>query len=434
MTTEGGPPPERPPLLPAQRALEAALAAVVVLFALWQWSLGLALTAAPAASAPDSMQRLGELQREGRGGLPAAIMAVVSLGALVALASVLRRAARGVLAALPPGEPRSPGRVLAVAAAWWRERTAGLERHAVTTLSVGHFLVVFGLMQVAQEPALLLVPPGRVEVDGERFDVNLRAAHDVAPLGTAVQAKFFATVGAVSAKVTGGPVRVDGALRGPGVLSLRDGATVEVGDRRVVVRAPSPAGQLAALALGLALSVVVVVGAAALLGGRALLERLGLTARGLPRELRRGALGFLAVLPVYFAVLVAWTALGQALGAPGQGHALVELLEREGPGLAPVIALQAVVLAPLREELLFRALLLPALARVVGVAGAVAASAFVFATAHSGFLALAPMFVLGALFAGLYATSPERSLVGAITAHALFNGLNLLLVVTVQLS
>lgn len=421
------------PLLPAQRALEAALVAVVILVALWFWTAGIATPADPADAAPDTMERLAELQREGRGRVPGAIMALVGLTALGALGHVLLRAFRAVRGALPPGEPLSVGRVAAVGAAWWAQRTAGLG-HAAASLTIGHFLVAYGAVQLAQTPAMLLMPPGQVVVDGQAIEVGVTSPHTVAPVGTDVEARFAPAIGRLTVVVTGGPIRVDGALRGPGRLALQDGATLDVGGRRVVVRAPPPGRQLAAVAAAQALSVLVLIAGAALLGGRALLERLGLTARGLPAELRRGAVAFLAVLPVYFVVTALWAALGEALGMPQQGHALVEVLERDGLTLAPIVATQAVLLAPPQEELLFRALLVPALARVLGLPGAVFASALVFATAHTGFLSLAPMLVLGTLFAGLYVTSRDRSLVGAITAHALYNGLTLLLVVTVQLA
>ncbi len=423
---------ERPPLLPAQRALEAALVAVVVAFSLWRWSAGVSTTPDLGGAAPDTMQRLAELQREGRGQLPAALLTAATLGALGAFGLVLLRLARAARGVAPPGE-LTAARLAAAAAAWWTERTAAL-RQAVATVSVGHFLVAFGAVQLAQLPVVPLMPGGQVVVDGAAVDVRLGAAHEVAPVGTAVKASFRPTLGGMHVRVSGGPVRVGGASAGPGALEVPDGATVEVGAVRVIVRGPPPARHLAVFALAQALSLLALLGGVAVLGGRALRARLGLTTRGLGRELRRGALALLAVLPVYFVAAALWSALGEALGLPPQGHALIELLEREGRSLAPLVAVQAVLLAPLSEELLFRALLVPALARVVGLPGAIAGAALVFACAHPGFLSLAPMFVLGALFAWLYVTSPDRSLVSAITAHALYNALSLLLVVTVQLA
>lgn len=418
MSGAGAPPAPHP----AQRALEAALCAVIVLVALWAWRSGLDVAAPPAGAAPDTLERLAELRREGRGQVPLALTALVAAAALGAFGAVVLGAARA-----------AAGRgALAALGAWWRERTAGLGA-AVATLSVGHFLLAFGAAQLAQAPALFLLwPAGQVVVDGEPVDVA--AAHEVAPVDTAVKASFAPVLGGMRVRVTGGPVLVDGAPAGPGVVEVGDGATVEVGGQTVVVRAPPPGRQLATFAAAQALSVLALIGGARLLGGRSLLERLGLTTRGLGREVRRGAVAFLAALPAYLVVAALWSALGEALGVPPRGHALIGLLERDGPRLAPIVALQAVALAPLDEELVFRALLVPALARVAGVPGAVALSALVFACAHPGFPSLGPMLVLGTLFAGLYVTSPERSLAGAITAHALFNGLMLLLVVTVQLA
>lgn len=420
---------------PAERAVEVGLALIIVALALGRWVASLGAPAEAPAAAPDTFERLGQLQDDGRGQLPAALVTLVALAALAALVHVLARAARAVRVSLAKGEPLTPARVLVVAAAWWKERTAGLERG----LSVGHVLVAFGLLSIAGEvPVLLLAPRGslRVEAPGEApVDVVLAlTGHGVAPVDTAVRATFFPGLGSVTARVEGGPVLVDGAPRGPGRVQLHAPAVVEVGATRVAVSPPAARGWLASMALGQAFGVLLLVGGALALGGRAGLGRLGLTARGLGREVRRGALAWLAALPVYFVVVALWASVAKALGIPPVGHALVEVLEREGAALAPIIVVQAALLAPLQEELLVRGLLLAALARVWGPAGGLAASALVFGFMHAGFLSLAPMVLLGALFGGLYATSPHRSLVGAMTAHALHNGVTLLLVISVQLA
>lgn len=434
----GAPPPARAPL-PAQRALEAGLAGLVVLLALWMWLGSVRGAAAPDAPGLDTMSQLEALRAEGRGGLPLALMGLVAAAALAALARALGRALRAVRVALPPGAALSPASLVAVAGAWWGERTAPLARETAGRVTIGHFLLAFGAVHLAQAPALLLMPPARLEVDGTPVEVTATSPHTVAPVGTAgaaggVTARFIPSLGQVAVRVSGGPVHVDGVTRGPGRWTLRDGALVDVAGVRVVARAPSALGQVAASAAAQALSVLVLVGGVLVLGGRGTLARLGLTSRGLPHELRRGALAFLALLPAYFAVVALWSALGQALGLPPQGHALIEMLEREGPRLAPLILLQAVLLAPLQEELLYRGLLVPALTRVLGALAGVLASALVFAAVHPGFLSLAPLLTLGALFAGLFATSTHGSLVGSITAHALYNGITLLLVLSVQLA
>src|SRR5690606_23331708 len=134
---------------------------------------------------------------------------------------------------------------------------------------VGHFLVAFGVAQLAQAPAMLLMPAGQVVVDGEPTDVL--GAHEVAPVGTSVKASFAPTLGGMRVRVTGGAARVDGAVVGPGTVEVADGATVEVAGKRVVVRAPPPARQLAAFAVAQALSILTLIGGALLLGGRPLL-------------------------------------------------------------------------------------------------------------------------------------------------------------------
>lgn len=93
-----------------------------------------------------------------------------------------------------------------------------------------------------------------------------------------------------------------------------------------------------------------------------------------------------------------------------------------------LVFLQAAVLAPLVEKLIYRGVALGGLLRPFGPLGAVLASAVLFAAVHPGFAHFLPMIALGSLFAGLRATSPTGSLVGSVTAHLMHNGLTLLLV------
>lgn len=411
--------------LPAQaahQALETGLAAIVLCLALFKWAAEVqaGASAPPPDVGQDTLDRLAAS--------PLRYLAyALTVAALLAVAHFLRRMTRALRLSLPASEPLTIGRALEVARAWWAERTSGLQRH----LTIGHFLLGFGAVTVVQ--ALLAVPlaPRGSAVDAA--GATLALPHEVAPVGTATTLRLSPGLGEVSARVTGGSIVVDGEPVGPGRHALRDGAVVLVGDQRLVVKAPDVFGQLGASLLGQTLGIAALVLAAARLAGRDGLAALGLTTTGLAAEVRRGALGFLAVLPPYTAALALWSAAGDALGLTPAGHPLVVLLEREGLRLAALIFVQAALLAPLQEELLYRGLLLPAFARVVGPLAAVLGSSLVFGAMHPGFLFLLPMAVLGSLFAGLYATSRHRSLVASITAHALFNGVTLIFVIGVQL-
>lgn len=197
---------------------------------------------------------------------------------------------------------------------------------------------------------------------------------------------------------------------------------------------PDPALVVPALVAGQALAVVVLLAFVARVAGRDGLERLGLTTRGLRHEALRGARAWLAVLPFYVVVVAVWSKVGEALGLPVQSHDLIETLAREGPRLALLVFVLAAGLAPVLEEVVYRGLLVPAYARVLGVTGGVLLAALTFGAVHPGFLSLLPITTMGLVFTALYVTSPNRSLVGSIVAHALFNGSQVLIVIGVQLA
>jgi len=98
---------------------------------------------------------------------------------------------------------------------------------------------------------------------------------------------------------------------------------------------------------------------------------------------------------------------------------LVALLLTRDPWTVALIALVAVVLAPVAEELLFRGFLQPAAERWFGTGPAILLSAVFFAVAHPQFSVMAPMFILGLTLAWLFART--RSLVAPIVLHAANN-------------
>lgn len=150
----------------------------------------------------------------------------------------------------------------------------------------------------------------------------------------------------------------------------------------------------------------------------------GLTWAGGAREVARGLFAYLALLPLFYLVMLLTQALAQALGIPAEHHAYITALERD-PGLAVWVVLAAGVAAPLLEELLFRGLALTSLGQVFGPRGGLWAQALLFAAVHAGFSHLLPMLLLGWTLGALRRTSPTGSLVAPVTVHALHNGLTL---------
>ncbi|MCA9112474.1 MAG: CPBP family intramembrane metalloprotease [Planctomycetaceae bacterium] len=147
----------------------------------------------------------------------------------------------------------------------------------------------------------------------------------------------------------------------------------------------------------------------------------GFDLAGLNRQLSEGTQAFLASLGPVFLLLLAtsWLRTDENM------HPFLKLLVDEPtPDTLGWILLAAVILAPVKEELLFRVVLQDGLARRIGAAPAISIVAVLFCAVH-GFpdsLALLPLAViLGYLY------HKRQSAISVITTHALFNLTNLAL-------
>ncbi|MGD9854423.1 MAG: CPBP family glutamic-type intramembrane protease [Planctomycetaceae bacterium] len=154
-------------------------------------------------------------------------------------------------------------------------------------------------------------------------------------------------------------------------------------------------------------------------GFQARLADVGLGLTGFPRQVTDGSFAFLASFGPVMLVLVAtsWLRTDETL------HPYLKLLREDSSLMAfGWIMLAAVVIAPVREELLFRVMLQDGLARRIGAAPAIGIVAVLFCLVH-GFpdsLALLPL----ALILG-YVYQQRQSALSVIVTHALFNLTNL---------
>ena len=148
--------------------------------------------------------------------------------------------------------------------------------------------------------------------------------------------------------------------------------------------------------------------------------------RPLFSALRDAMTGWLMVTPVV--MLTGWL-LVRLVGDPGGSNPLLELvLGSRDPLALGLLALTAVVLAPLFEETIFRGALLPVLATKLGPLPGVLLSGLLFAMAHISVGELAPLMVLG-VGLGLVRLRSGR-LWPSVLMHGLWNAvtfLNLLL-------
>ena len=150
--------------------------------------------------------------------------------------------------------------------------------------------------------------------------------------------------------------------------------------------------------------------------------------RGPAGRIHRDALlTFAASIPLLTLADLGWEPLLKAAGLPTEHQEIVDLFVRvQSPVLLALMITFALVIAPVGEELIFRAGLFRFLRTRAPRWIAFGASAGLFALLHANWVSFLPLCVLGVVFAVAY----ERtgSLAVPILAHAFFNLNSLLLV------
>ncbi len=118
--------------------------------------------------------------------------------------------------------------------------------------------------------------------------------------------------------------------------------------------------------------------------------------------------------------LAGWNGwLERSLGIDSMQEAVKLLQEAKDPLVIVLMAIAAVIVAPLAEEVIFRGYLYPAAKRFCGPVGAILFSSLVFAAAHGNVVALLPLFALAVILCLLYEFT--GSIWACISVHFLFN-------------
>lgn len=152
-------------------------------------------------------------------------------------------------------------------------------------------------------------------------------------------------------------------------------------------------------------------------------DAFGLEPRAIPGNVGMGVMFYLAALPF----IVFYTFVYQAvLRGMGQEIMLQEVAQivagEQSFWMRVYLAGLAVVLAPLFEEILFRGIGLPLIARKWGAAAAVVIVSLFFAAIHFHLPSMMPLFVIAVAFSLAYIHS--GSIMVPMVMHALFNGVN----------
>lgn len=176
---------------------------------------------------------------------------------------------------------------------------------------------------------------------------------------------------------------------------------------------------LASISEGVVVSIVLIMILLSMTNRRTGMSRLGFRGDHQFEQVKDGFLGFVASLVPVFAVIVATLPFRSVESV----HPFLRLLDEQGIGTEFVgIAIAAVIVAPIKEELMFRVILQSWLVRWVGVKPAIIGTAVIFAAVH-GFpdaLGLLPLaLILGVVY------QRRRSFISIVIIHALFNAFNL---------
>lgn len=154
--------------------------------------------------------------------------------------------------------------------------------------------------------------------------------------------------------------------------------------------------------------------------GYRLRDALGVMKLNVPLALRKGGLILLGILPVVMVGHSLFFSMLMWLEVPLETQEMVRVLaEARGVGLRLYLALLAVVVAPLTEEVLFRGVLLPALCKWMSPLLAVVLSSLLFAAFHMHLGNFMALFLLSLGLSLAYAHT--RSLAVPVAMHALFN-------------
>ena len=153
-------------------------------------------------------------------------------------------------------------------------------------------------------------------------------------------------------------------------------------------------------------------------------EALGVCGPQLPRALLLALLLAIAILPVAWGLqIISVDALTRAGWPPEEQLAVTLLANTKSWWLRVYLGAFAVVLAPVAEEFIFRGMLYPLVKQLGSPRYALFGISAIFALIHLDAGTLVPLFVLALALTWLY--EKTDNLLAPITAHALFNAANL---------
>lgn len=141
---------------------------------------------------------------------------------------------------------------------------------------------------------------------------------------------------------------------------------------------------------------------------------------------------YISMLPFIFVAGIISAKIGSIANFPITPMPLVEIMmSRDIPLFALIIlSLEAVILAPISEELIFRGVLFSTLRNNFSFAFSSIVSALIFSVLHEHYLSFLPIVVLAIIFSKVY--EKTGNLIYPIFLHALYNGISLTMMFTIK--
>ena len=138
------------------------------------------------------------------------------------------------------------------------------------------------------------------------------------------------------------------------------------------------------------------------------------------RPVLAGTVTFLISIPLISGIGLGWKALMDVLGFPTGEQEMIDLFRNaDDPALLAFMIILAAVIAPITEELIFRAGLFRYLRTRVSRGFALVMPALLFGVLHGNLAAFLPIFALGLFFSLAYERTGRIAV--PMIAHALFN-------------
>lgn len=161
------------------------------------------------------------------------------------------------------------------------------------------------------------------------------------------------------------------------------------------------------------------------------LTTLGISAKNFFKNVFYGVVGYLAIVPVLMALLVAIAVFANLIKYVPPQQAVVELFMKEkGSAFLLYTSVFAAILGPVVEELFFRSFMYSAFKKYIGIFWAMMLTSALFAALHTHAVGFLPIMALGLLLAYLY--EKTGTLVSSITVHAMHNLSMVLLVFLIK--